>query len=115
MPQGQFYDLGKEPSKMNDVGREDKIRYPSIYDVTPDNFPPLKDMKLGDTGEALIQFKISGNGGIDVHGIKWVGSAEPKDESDKDKLIKRHKKDQFRQTSTPTADADSGGGYKGGI
>jgi hypothetical protein len=114
MPHEDFYDLGKKPSKLNDEDNPGKVRYPSIYDVNVDNFPPLKDMKLGDTGEAMIQFKI-GNGGIDVHGIKWVGSADLKAEDDKDKLIKRHKKDQFKQSSTPTADADSGGGYKGGF
>lgn len=65
------------------MGREDKIHYPGLYDVNVDNFPPLKDMKLGDMGEALIQFKISGNGGVEVHGIKWVGSADQKAEKDK--------------------------------
>ena len=116
MPQDNFYDLGKEPSKMNDVGRSDKVRYPCLYDVTPENFPPLKDMKLGDTGEALMRFKIAtSGGGIEVQEIKWIGSADPKAEADKKKLLDRRKKDQFKKSDEPTADADSGGGYQGGF
>ena len=72
-------------------------------------------MKLGDMGEALIRFRPKGDG-IEIHSIKWVGSADPKAEADKDKLVKRHKKNQFKQqTNEPTADADSGGGYGGDV
>ena len=109
-----YHDLGRDPKKMNDMGYPDKITYPRVYDVNPDNFPPLKDMKLGDTGEALIRFNIRG-GGIEVHSIKWVGSADPKAEADKKKLLDRHKKNQLKQSSEPTSDADSGGGYQGGF
>ena len=73
MPEGKFYNLGKKPTKMNDMGREDKIRYPNVYDVSVDKFPPLKDMKLGDMGEAVIHFKING-GGLDIHEMKFLGS-----------------------------------------
>ena len=112
MPTDNFFELGRDPARMNDMGREDKIQYPCAYDINPENFPPLKDMKMGDTGEALIRFKPKGDG-IEIQSIKWIGSADPKAEADKDKLIKRHKKNQFKQASEPTSDADHGGGYGG--
>ena len=88
MPQDNFFELGQEPAKMNDMGREDKIQYPCAYGITVDEFPPMKDMKLGDTGEALIRFKPKGDG-IEIISIKWVGSADPKAENDKEKMMKR--------------------------
>ena len=98
MPHENFYDLGKDPKKLNDVGREDKITYPSVYDINPDNFPPLKDMKLGDTGEAMIHFRIRGSG-IEVTEIKSMGAMNPESEKlakDKETLLKRHKKNQLK-------------------
>ena len=109
-----FVDLGKEPAKMNDVGREDKIHYPCAYGIGIDEFPAMRDRKVGDTGEALIRFRPQGDG-IEILGIKWVGTADPKAEGDKKKLLDRHKKDQQQKSSEPTADADSGGGYTGGF
>lgn len=70
----KFYDLGQQPSKLNDVGREDKISYPCLYDIGPEEFPPLAYMRLGDTGEAAIKFKIKG-GGIEIISIKMNGAA----------------------------------------
>lgn len=99
---------------MNDVGREDKIMYPCLHGINPDTFPALKQMRLGDTGEAAIRYKISDSGGIDVLEIKHIGVADPKAEKDRKTLIKRHKKNSPQQND-PTADADSGGGYSGGI
>lgn len=109
-----FVDLGKEPSKVNDIGREDKIQYPCAYGIGVDEFPAMKDMKLGDTGEAVIRFRPQGDG-IEIIGIKWLGTADPKAEADKQKLLDRHKKDQMRKSSEPTQDADQGGGYGGSL
>lgn len=108
-----FVDLGKEPSKVNDIGREDKISYPCAYGIGIDQFPAMKDMKLGDTGEAVIRFRPQGDG-IEILGIKWIGTADPKAEADKKKLLDRHKKNQSNQ-SEPALDADQGGGYGGNL
>lgn len=77
--EGKYHDLGKNPKKLNDTPSSvDSKRYPCMYDVTVKNFPPLADMKLGSTGEAMIKFKIAGSGGIEVMSMKMMGMSDMK-------------------------------------
>lgn len=71
-----YYKLGKKPKKMNDVGMPDKVMNPSM-NIDAEQYPPLKDMKLGSTGEACIQFKINPKyGGIEVIAMKPLKSSD---------------------------------------
>lgn len=74
MPEGKFYSLGKDPKKMNDVGREEKMMYPHLS-IRPNDFPPLKEMKMGDKGRAEIEFQFGNDMCLEVTGIKSLGSA----------------------------------------
>lgn len=74
--EGKYHDLGKKPKKLNDVDKPEKMSYPCMYDITPENFPPMMDMKLGSTGEAMIKFKIKTSGGIEVLSMKMMGETK---------------------------------------
>ena len=102
MSEDQVYDLGQDPKRLNDMGREDKMQYPCAYDINPENFPPMKSMRLGDVGEAVIHFKVKG-GGIEIRDIQLVSSESEDDSLDREKvkkdqktLLKRSKKNQFQ-------------------
>ena len=110
MPENSFYPLGRDPAKLNDVGREDKLSYPSLS-LSVDEYPPLKDMKLGDTAEAMIRFRIGKHGGLDVMEMKHMNSDMMKDkkEETKEKLLRRHKKENNLMMSGKVEASDSGG------
>lgn len=114
MSADQFYNLGKDPVRIEAAPAiEDKTRYPCLYDIGVREFPPLKDMKLGDTGEAIIRFKIQGSG-IEIHEIKSVGVADVNTENrkiDRKKLLKRHKTKDFAQNMSSEEVANANGGY----
>ena len=65
---GSYYNLGKNPKQKNIMPTEETMMYPTMH-IEPKQYPPLKEMKLGGTGEAKIKFKISKYGGIDVIAI----------------------------------------------
>ena len=88
-----MYDLGKEPAKMEPMGMEGKKKYPCLYDVTMENYPPLKDMKLGDMGRATMEFMINPTGGIEVLSMEPVEGMMDKDKKDKETLMRRHKRE----------------------
>ena len=69
MPKGEFYNLGQSPKRVEAIPMEDKMRYPSIFDLGIDLYPPLKEMKLGEIGQAVIKFKIKGSG-IEILAMK---------------------------------------------
>lgn len=109
MPEGAFYDLGRDPKKINDVGNEDKIQYPTL-NIGPDDFPPMQEMKLGSTGQSLVKWRISRHGGIEVLGMKYLGEAKPDEGKDKKTLLKRNKKNSFSSMSGEMAQPTEGGG-----
>lgn len=47
----------------------EKDRYPTLH-IGVDDWPELGNMKLGATGKAEIEFKISKHGGLDILAIK---------------------------------------------
>ena len=65
---GSYYKLGKNPKQKNIPATEETMMFPTLH-LDPKMYPPLKDMKLGGTGEAKIKFKISKYGGIDIIAI----------------------------------------------
>ena len=82
MNMGEYCDLGEAPKQLNHINREDKITYPSL-NVDSEKFPFLNEMKLGETGEAVIKFRINSKyGGVEVLAIKGLKS-EPKKEPKK--------------------------------
>lgn len=95
MPKDDFFDLGRDPAKINDEGNEDKIIYPCLHGIGPEDFPPMKEMKLGDTAEVIARVRISRHGGFEVTGMKYLGTKNMEMEKDKDTLLKRHKKNSF--------------------
>lgn len=97
--------MGRDPTKVNDQGNEDKIYYPSVS-IGPDDYPPLTEMKLGEIAAAEIQFRISRHGGVELLGMKHLGSVDEKAEKDKQTLLKRHKKNQM-QMSGMSSDSSS--------
>ena|SRR3990167_633324 len=76
-----YLSLAIEPKKMNDVGMDEKMRYPTLYLDGKEDL--LKGQVIGEMGEAVIKFKLSGNG-LDVLAIKFMKgrhTEEPKKES----------------------------------
>ena len=67
---GSYYPLGKKPKERNKpTTMEGGMQYPTLH-ISPEEYAPMKDMKLGGTGEACVKFKISKYGGIDVIAMK---------------------------------------------
>lgn len=83
MSKDTFYDLARKPTKLNDVDKVEKQTYPCVYDIGVDNYPPLKEMKLGSTGSAEIEFRIAKGGGIEVLRIKAAAAKTKEDTHDK--------------------------------
>ena len=80
MPKGEFYDLGRDPKKMNDVGKADKVHYPELYISNLEKMPAFKGMKIGDgTYRAEIVFQPS-MGSLKVMKIKVLGEGGSHDE-----------------------------------
>ena len=77
----EFYDLGEEPSRLNDVGIPDKVRYPTLYIENIDSIPGIGDLKLKDEGKAEICFKVK-NGNIEVRKIRVIGSTSDQERMD---------------------------------
>lgn len=73
------YDLGKKPLKVEPMGMDDNMHYHKLYEVTPEIYPPIGDMKLNDVGVAMIEFKICPTGGIDVLSIGPMEKNEDKE------------------------------------
>ena len=68
------HDLGSMPKEIAPEGIKEKKTYPCL-NIDMDKFPALKEMKLGDTGSAIIKFKINARyGGINILSIKSAGS-----------------------------------------
>ena len=71
MPKGEFYDLGLNPKR---VGvDEDKKMYPTLH-IDTERLPAIKGMKIGESGNAEIKFKINGTS-LEVQAIKFTGNA----------------------------------------
>ncbi len=81
----KMYDLGSKPSKMENMGVDEKKSYPCLYEVNMDNYPPLGDMKLGDTGKAVIEFNIKPSGGIEITSMGPMGTTMDDTKTDKSK------------------------------
>ena len=107
----EMYDLGEEPKKLEPVGAPDGPIYPCIYSVNLETYPPLKDMKLGDVGHAMVEFRISKNGGVELLAMgPMPDTVNPdKKEEVKKKLLKRHKTKDL--SMSPQADETQGGSY----
>lgn len=62
---------------MPDMTREP--RYPTLH-IGVEDWPELKEMKLGATGKAVVEFKISKHGGLDIMAIRGAGYGAGNDE-----------------------------------
>lgn len=99
-----FFELGKDPRRLNDTGVPDKLDYPHLM-IGPDEFPPLLDMKLGDTGTALVKYRIDDHGGLCVLAMKHVDAMDEPKKKKKDQRIPNH------EGSVDNIDAGGTGGY----
>jgi hypothetical protein len=70
----EYFDLGENPKRINDVGYADKMIYPTLHISDLDDVPGICEMRLKDVGEAKIRFRID-DGCLKVIGIKVINTA----------------------------------------
>lgn len=70
-----FHSLKIEPMEKGAVmDMPHEPRYPTLH-IGVEDWPELKEMKLGATGKAIVEFKISKHGGLDIMAIRGAGYA----------------------------------------
>lgn len=72
MAKDGFLDLGRDPKR---IGPDERKYYPTL----PVDTDAMKGMKVGETGDAQIKYKVNGSS-IEVQAIKFLGGKAQKED-----------------------------------